>query len=452
MTATSSAARRPDAALGTLVRVSVRAGDRVVDLGAPGGVPVAELVPGLARTLGILDAQTVHGGFRLLRSDGRVLDTDRGLQAQGVGDGAVLTLESGDVADVRVYDDVVEAVADAVEGQYAPWSPHDSALTAVAAATAFLLAAAVLLLGADPASLVPPVVAGLGALLVVGAATVVARVGDHEAGARVLVLAASVLGLVAGLTALPGPAGWGLPALLAGTGMLLVGVLGVPALVTGREVCVAPAALGLTVAVVGAVVAGTGAEPGPVLAVVVAVVVTAGNAIPWLALASTPLRVVSPRSDAEILLDPPTVDPEAVRGQYRRGHRLQVALRMAVAALALAATYQVVRTGVAGTLLVTAAFTGMLLGVRQTYSRHDVGVVMGAGVVGLTLTGVVAAAVHPGWRTGLALAAGVAAAVVIALSLVAPRQRLVMARLADTLELACLALLLPLGALAAGLI
>lgn len=439
--------------LGTLVRVTVRAGDRSVDLGAPGSVPVAELVPGLARTLGLLDPTTVHAGVRLLTSDGVPLDSDRSLQAQNVADGAVLTLESGaSVEPPRLYDDVVEAVADAVEGQYAPWTPQDSALTAVVAATAFLLAGAVLLLGADPLSAFPPVLAGAGALLVLGAAAVVARAGANPAGARALALTATVLGLVAGLTAGTAAPSWGWPAAAAGGAMLLTAVLAVPVLRTGREVCVAPAVLGLTVAVVGVVVAVTGDVPGTVLAVVVAIVVTAGNAIPWLALASTPLRVVSPRSDAEIVADPEPVDPEAVRASYRRGHDLQVALRAAVGLLALAAAPAVVATGVPGTLLLVAAFAGMLLGVRQTYSRQDVAVVMGTGIVGLTLTGVLAATAHPGWRPVLATAAAGAAGVVIALALVAPRQRVALGRLADTLELLLLAGLLPLGVAAAGLV
>lgn len=439
--------------LGTLIRVSVTAGERGVDLGAPGNVPVAELVPGLARTLGLLDASTVYGGFRLVRTDGRVLDSDRSLQAQGVEDGSVLTLESGaQVSEVRVYDDLVEAVADAVEGQYAPWTPNDSALTAVVAAAAFLLTGAALLLGADPASLFPPVIAGIGAVLVLGAAAVVGRVGTHEAGARTLVLTATVFGLVAGLTVGDAPPSWGAPAAFAGIGMLLVAVLGVPALRSGREVCVAPAVLGLTLAVVGAVVAGTQVPAGTVLAVVVALVVTAGNAIPWLALASTPLRVVSPRSDAEILADPEPLDGSLVRSHYAQGHRLQVALRVAVAALTLAAAPAVVATGVPGALLLAAAFAGMLLSVRQTYSRQDVIVVMGAGILGLTLTGVLAAAAHPAWRPALAVAAGTAAALVIALALVAPRQRVAMGRAADSLELICLAVLLPLGVAAAGLV
>jgi len=448
-----AAATTAQGGLGTLVRVSVTSGERTVDLGAPGGVPVAELVPGLARTLGLLDATTVHGGFRLVRSDGVVLDSDRSLQAQNVADGAVLTLESGAaVADLRIYDDVVEAVADAVEGQYAPWTAQDSALTAVSAAAAFLLAGAVLLLGADVTSPFPPVIAGVGALLVVGAAAVVARVGKHDLGARALVLTASVLGLVAGLTASTVAPGWGWPAAAAGGGMVLVALLGLPALRSGREVCMAPGALGFALVGAGTAIELSGAAPGMVLALLVALVLTAGNGIPWLALASTPLRVVSPRSDAEILAEPPAVDPAQVREHYARGHRLQVALRVAVALLALVALPAVVGTGLAGALLAATGFAGMMLGVRQTYSRGDVLVVMGSGIVGLTATGVLAAAAHPGWRPGLALLAGGVAAVVIALSLIAPRQRVVLGRLADSLELVFLALLLPLGVAAAGIV
>lgn len=449
MTAAASA----PGALGSLVRVSVQGGGRTVDLGAPGGVPVAELVPGLARTLGLLDATTAHGGFRLVRSDGGILDSDRSLQAQGVADGAVLTLEAGvGLRPARVYDDVVEAVADAVTDQRAAWTPQDSALTAIATAVAFLLAAAVLLLGADHASPVPPVIAGGGALLVLGAAAVVARVGNHVAGAAALAVTAAVLAGVAGLTAGTSTPDWGAPAAIAGGAILLTASLGFAALTTGREICLGPIAFGLAVAATGVAVAATDSEPGVVLAIVIALVLTAGNGIPWLALASTPLRVVSPRSDAEILADPPPVDPDAVREQYARGHRMQVALRAAVAALTLAALPEVVGTGLPGTLLVTAGFAGMLLGVRQTYSRYDVAVVMGSGIVGLALTGVLAAAAHPEWRATLAVVAGTAAAVVIALSLVAPRQRVALGRLADTLELTVLALLLPLGVAAAGLV
>ena len=449
MTAATSTA----GALGTLVRVSVTAGERSVDLGAPGSVPVAELVPGLVRALNLLAPDTVHGGFWLVRSDGVVIDSDRSLAAQGVQNGAVLTLESGaKVAEIRVYDDIVEAVADAVEGEYAPWTAHDSALTAVLAEVAFLLTGAVLLLGADRASPFPPMIALTGGLLVLGAGAVVGRVGKQAGGARALVLTACVYGLVAGVTVGSGSLGWGWPTASAGLGLLVFAALGIPVLTAAREICVAPGVLGLALAGVGLTVALTGTAPGAVLAVVVAVAVTVGNAIPWVALASTPLRVISARSDQEILLDPPVVDPAAIREQYARGLRQQVALRLAVAVLTLIAAPTVVATGVPGTLLLAASFVGMLLSVRQTYSRQDVLVVMSAGILGLTVTGVLAAAAHPQWRPALALVAGAAAAGVIALSLVAPRQRFVMGRLADSVELICLAILLPLGAAAAGLV
>jgi len=439
--------------VGTLVRLSVVADDRRADLGAPGSVPVAELIPGLARTLGLLDAATVYGGYRLLRADGRAVDSARSLVAQGVEDGAVLTLEAGATrAEPRVYDDVVEAVADAVEAHHAPWTAQDSARSAAGAAVALLLAAAALLVGADPASLLPPVLAAVGCVLVLVAGAVVGRVGADPGAGRVLVLTATVLGAVAGLTALDGPPTWGWPTAFAGAGLLASGAIGLLAMPDRRELCVGPMLVGLALAASGTVVAAMGADPGAVLAVVVAVVVACSIGVPWLALSSTPLRVVTARSDAEILLDPVEVDPAVVRQQYATGHRLQLTLRAAVGGLALVATPAVVGTGVAGTILLVLCYGGLLLSVRQTSSRTDVLLVVSVGVAGLAATALAAALVHPGWRGGLAGAAGLLAAVVVALGLVSPGRRLWLGRLADTGELLFLALLLPVALTAAGVV
>jgi type VII secretion integral membrane protein EccD len=439
--------------VGTLVRVTVTAGGRRLDLGIPGNVPMAEVVPGLARAMNLLDATTAHGGYRLVRADGTAVDSARSLLAEGVEDGAVLALESGARrAEERVYDDVVEAVADAVEGQYAPWTPSDSAMSAVWAAVALLVAGAVLLLGADRASMVPPVVAGAAALLTLASGAVVGRVGAEPAAGRVLVLLAQVLGGVAGLTALSTPPSWGWPVALAGAGALVVGLLGMPALVDRRELSAAPLFTGLALAVTGTTIELTGAAPGAVLSVVVAVVATASIGVPWLALSSTPLRVVTARSDAEILADPAPVQPERVRAQLAAGHRVQVSLRVAIGVLALAATPTIVSTGVAGTVLLVLGFGGMLLSTRQTYSRLDVLLVVSVSVLGLAAVAVVAAAAHPQWRGLMVALAGGAAALVVALGLVAPRRRVGLARIGDFLEIACLALLLPLGVTAAGMV
>ena len=107
-----------------LVRVTVTSGTRRVDLVLPGAVPVAELVPELARSVGLLDAATVYGGYRVVTADGRELANDSGLTLQGIEDGGLITVTAGiDEEPPRVYDDVVEAMTDVVEHDLKPWEP-----------------------------------------------------------------------------------------------------------------------------------------------------------------------------------------------------------------------------------------------------------------------------------------------------------------------------------------
>lgn len=136
-----------------LVRLIVLGPDSRADVVVPSRVPVADLLPDLARAVGVLDAYQVHGGYRLVRQSGvtagAVLDPGRDLLAQGVGDGAVLTVEVGADDDlVPAYDDVVEAVADAVEAATRPWS-QDASRRAALAAAAILLGTASVALGLE---------------------------------------------------------------------------------------------------------------------------------------------------------------------------------------------------------------------------------------------------------------------------------------------------------------
>ncbi|HLS24636.1 MAG TPA: EsaB/YukD family protein [Beutenbergiaceae bacterium] len=442
-------------AVAHLVRVSIVAGDRRMDLAAPAGVPVVEITPGLARHLNLLEPGSVYAGFRLTRADGSELDDDRSLQAQGVADGDVLTLVSGaESSQVRVYDDIVEAVADVVESEQRPWSAQDAATTAVLAAVTLLVTVAIMLTGAGlgGASTLITSAAALTAVILLVSAAVIGRIGGPPAAPVALVQVAALYAAVTGFTLTGAHSLWGAPALYAGAGAAVTGALALLLLRDNREYALIPTILGAAIAAVGAVVEFAGLEPAVVLAITVALAGLAGIGIPWLALAATPLRVDSARDDEEILADPPEVDRAQVAGLWHRGHRIQVSLRIAVGLLTVVATPMVLTTGLFGLALLLAAYSGMILSVRESYARFDVAAVMSLAVLGLALTGVVAALLHPTWRVGVTLGVGVVAAAIVGFSLVAPKQRLWLGRLADAAELACLALLAPLALVAAGLV
>ena len=61
-------------------------------------MPVAELVPELARSVGLLNAATVHGGYRVVTASGRELSGDNGLIVQGVGGAYQLSTVANTVA------------------------------------------------------------------------------------------------------------------------------------------------------------------------------------------------------------------------------------------------------------------------------------------------------------------------------------------------------------------
>lgn len=441
-------------ALGHVVRLSVVAGDRRVDIAAPAGVPVAELVPGLAQDLNLLDPTTVHYGFGLSRTDGVDLDQDRSLQAQGIADGDVLNLTSGaDAEEHRVYDDLVEAVADVVEGDQKPWSPQDAATTATLASVTLLVTGAILLgaAGFGGASLLVTVAAALTGVLLLVSAAVIARVGGPPAAPVALVFVGSIYAGVAGLTALGADVVWGTPTLFTGLGLLASGTLGLILLTERREFALVPGVIGLLLTLVGLSVNTFNVSPGAAFSVAVAIAGLAGIGIPWIALAATPLRVVSAREDKEILADPAQIDAEQVASNWGKGHRIQVSLRIALGVTTLIATPVVVGTGLFGLALAVLAYCGMMLSVRETYSRLDVAAVMSIAVGGFAVTGIAAALMHPGWRIALTIGVGALGAIIVALSLVNPKRRLRLGRLADAAELVCLAALLPLALVAGNL-
>ncbi|KHK97189.1 hypothetical protein LK09_13100 [Microbacterium mangrovi] len=434
-----------------LLRITVQSEGRRLDVGVPAQVPLIELMPGFARSLGILDPSLAHGGYALQRPDGSTLDASRGAAEQGVEPGELLTLARGGLlAQPRVYDDIVEAVIDATAEQHRPWTPQDNARTALAVSLTLLGLCALLLLAAGPALTVGALIAAGGSIALLVVAAVVGRLGQSEAG-QGLGLAASAFAAVAGYLAVPAAQPlWGWPLAAAGLGALLVGAAAFGVVAGHPASTLTPITAGAVVAVTATIAALFPGGAVATYAIMVAVVATLGNGLPWLALSSTRMRVISAQSDAEVFADPVPIDTEDVRRRTARGHRVMIALRVALGLAVLTATPLVAAANPAGAALCALAFLGMMFPSRQAYARSTVIALMTLGTVGLAVTGITVSIAQPALRPVMLVALLIAAAVVITVTLLSPRVRTRLGRLADTAEVVILAVLLPLGVIAAG--
>lgn len=197
-----------------LVRVTVAAPQRRMDLALPEQSSVAELVPGLLAKAGehLADAGVPDGGWMLRRTDGSPLALGRSLGSHRVKDGEILHLVRREVDWPELeYDDLVDAVARGSSRLGSAWTAwHTRAAGLILAAAAVLVALLTVLRGGAPWA--PP--AGrllLLAALLIAAAIVLARVvGDAGAGA-----------IVGGLS---------LPFATTGGGLLLAGIAPAPAI------------------------------------------------------------------------------------------------------------------------------------------------------------------------------------------------------------------------------
>ncbi len=434
----------------SLVRVSIVSEGRRLDVGIPGSVPLVEVIPGFARSLGVLDPTLVHGGYALRRADGGELDPSLSATAQSVHDGDVLTLSRGGLlAEPRVYDDVTEAVLDATAEQHRPWSPLDSSRTALSVSLTFLALCAVLLFSLGPSvALSAPLAGGAAAVLLI-AAGVLSRMKQVEA-AHAFGLAAAVYAGLGGFLAVDADARWGWSLAAAGTAAMVTGVAAMLICRPRAEVHLVGIVWGLIVLVPALMVGFSPEKLVSAFALTVAIAAALGNLLPWLAFSSTRIRAISPQSDQEIFADPEPVDAEAIKARAAAGARVLVALRLAVGLVVLLATPVVASSGLAGAALTTLAFIGMMFQSRQAYARGAVMVVMTLGAVGLAVTALTVAA-SQAERQGLLLGILLGAtAILVSVTLLSPRARMGLARAADTVEVLVLVLLLPLGVITAG--
>ena len=444
-----------------LVRVTVASGSRRVDLVLPGAVPLAELVPELARSVGLLDPMTVHGGYRVLTAEGRLLGTDAGLVVQGVEDGALLTVTAGvDDPAPRVYDDVVEAMTDVVERDLRPWSPASGRRTALGAAGLLMaLGAAALLVQGD--TLLAGSAAGVVATVLVAGAVVLSRAqAEPEAAVAVAWMAtayAAVAGLLLALdVALLGAPGGpgvlaGAPVAAAGLGAVLAGLVALLGLGEGRALVLPPVVVGAAFGLVGLVLSvKADVDVGVLLATLLVLVVLMGSLFPWLALGMTGARVEQVYSTADITADPDEVDPAQVGRDARLAHEILLAITATVGLLLVLVAPVAVALGLSGTLLALVCCGVVMLRTRQYRTGSEVLVGLVSGITGLASVAVALLWLQPQWRPTTALVLAAVGAALLALTLLPGEPSVRRGRLGDVAESVCLLALVPLALVATG--
>lgn len=436
-----------------LVRVTVTSGTRRVDLVLPGAVPVAELLPELARSVGLLDPATVHGGYRVVTADGRRLSTDTGLTLQGVEDGGLLTLSAGvDEQPPRVYDDVVEAMTDVVEHDLRPWQPAAGRRTALVAAGILLFLGACALLVQRDSDLAVTAAVVIAAALCAGAVVLSRVQGEPEAAVGVAWLGA-LYGAVAGLMLAPEDTSLYADRLAAaGAGVLLAGLVCAAGLGAGRVLVFPAVALGAIGFAVGMLIRSSeDLDAATVLVTVLTLVVLVGSVFPWLALGATGTNVDQLYSPADITADPDDIDPARVGADARLAHEILLAITGTVGLLIVLVAPVAVGLGVLGTLLAVDCCLVVMLRTRQYRTGSEVLVGLVSGVAGLVVAAVAVLLGHEDWRPTLSVVLAVAGGVLMAATLTPATPSIRRGRAGDVLETVALLALVPLLVVATGL-
>lgn len=189
-----------------LVRLTVAAPARRIDLALPSRAPLAELLPALLGQAGEeLPDAAASDGWVLRRVDGTPLEPARTLAAYQVRDGEVLHLTPGRTEWPELeYDDVVDAIATGSAGTGGTWQPRHTRAAGLAVGVLAVLLCLVAVLRAGPPWSGPAWWALGAAALLICAGVLLARVaGDSGAGA-VCALAALPLAAAGGATILAG--------------------------------------------------------------------------------------------------------------------------------------------------------------------------------------------------------------------------------------------------------
>ncbi|MFD7161032.1 type VII secretion integral membrane protein EccD [Kribbella sp. NPDC059898] len=357
-----------------LVKVTIDAPERRIDLALPERSTVAEVLPGLLRHAGddLADFGALQGGWVLRRPDGEALETHLDLSAQGVRDGEILHLAPAHQHWPELeYDDLVDAIATDARSGGRAWTPGASRWCGLLASAAALLTCLVLMHSAYFALASAAVLMAIAVLLS-------RAVGDGAA--------AATTGAVSLVFAVTGAALFiqvpmGAPQLTAGgAALVLFGLLGYVGIARHTAVFVAAVSAGVL-----ALVAGWLGDATRSAAVVAAVAVALIPVAAPLAMRIGRLpKPVLPTSTADLLADAPQPPRRLVHAAVLRSAALYTGILAGLAVGLACCLYVLARsTSTPGRVLVV-----LVVGICLLRSRllpvvaHRLSLVL-AGLVGL---------------------------------------------------------------------
>ncbi|TWH22245.1 type VII secretion integral membrane protein EccD [Prauserella rugosa] len=453
-------------ATGTTVfsRVTVVAPNTRIDVALPADVAVADLMPMLLEMAKETspDGGARHGGWALAKLGDAPLDPSRTLASLGVVDGELLQLRKrNENPPPPLYDDVVDAIAEADPDGFRPWSKETAlkighaagGLAAVLAALSIFLGG---VFGVGESSMYPmfaAIAAGVLAIACVALGATLAR-AYRAVSTGVLISAAGGLPMafVAGFFIVPLDTSIR-PNLLLGSALVVV-VAAASIMITGTGLTtfIAAATAGVFGVLSFLVATLLGDEPAHAIAAgTAAVALGCISVLPratiWLA--KLPLPTVPGTAD-ELKEDSEIPDYSDIEQRTSAAHNYMTGLLVGCGAVtALAAMISATAPNIWG-VLTGAVATAVLLLRARTYAN-------GAQAIALLVTGMVSAAgILVGWLQNAdpfdqllwgAVAFVVLAAGSVVLGAVVPNQRFSppIRRTVDIIEAICIAAVLPLA-------
>lgn len=375
-------------------RVTIVAPTTRMDLALPSEVPLAELLPAVLHHAGDRLADqgaTEQNGWTLRRLGGPPLDTGRTAVELDIRDGELLYFTPPGTPDTEViYDDVVDAVADATRRRPGRWTPADTRRFGVGLAVAALLGALVVTLFAGPPQTIGGIVGLVTGAVLIAVAALIARVlGDSLNGTLLAMVGVAYAG-GSGLMLLAGARSIGAVAapdlLLAGAGVMLFSALGLLAVGDYAQVFIAALITGLALVLGATMSTAWGATPAAAAAIVAVIVLASMPFHPmmsyWLGGLRTPSLPTGPddlRSQAA-----PVTDGAKVLALSERAADFLVALTVAASIAAAGSIVTLITDGGLAPFILAALLSLLvLLRARPLISRSQRLPLLIAGGIGL---------------------------------------------------------------------